>query len=126
MIKKRRNNKNIRLKLYFFISISAIVLFLSLGMYQKFKIDLIMQDIHRLEQHKKQLLSETELLRSEVDILRNIDRISKIAKTELHMINNNDPVVVLKVTNFEEFENTKSKVAQKEEAKKKLKMAGVQ
>jgi cell division protein FtsL len=126
MIKKRRNNKNIRLKLYFFISISAIVLFLSLGMYQKFKIDLIMQDIHRLEQHKKQLLSETELLRSEVDILRNIDRISKIAKTELHMINNNDPVVVLKVTNFEEFENTKSKIVQKEEAKKKLKMAGVQ
>jgi len=126
MIKKRRTNKNIKLRLYFFISIFAIVSFLSLGMYQKFKIDLIMRDIHRLEQNKKQLLSETELLRSEVDILRNIDRISQIAKTELHMVNNNDPVVVLKVTNFEEFENAKTKVARKEEATKKLKMAGVQ
>lgn len=126
MIKKRRDNKSIRLKVYFFISVFVIVLFIALGMYQNFKIDLVMQDIHRLEQQKKQLLSETELLRSEVDILRNIDRISRIAKTELNMINNNDPVVVLRVTNFEEQERTKSKVAQKEEAKRKLKMAGVQ
>ena len=48
----KKKNKTIKVKFYFFISISTIILLLSMDMYQKFKIDLIMKDLHQLEEQK--------------------------------------------------------------------------
>ena len=111
MRKTTKKNKTLKIKFYFFVSISAIILLLSMDMYQKFKIDLIMKDLHQLEERKKQLISETELLRSEVDRLKNIDRISKIAKEKLNLVNNSDEAVVIQIEDLDELDELKTKFA---------------
>lgn len=121
----KKKNKTLRIKFYFFISISAIILLLSMDMYQKFKIDLIMKDLHRLEEKKKQLLSETELLRSEVDRLRNIDRISGIARDKLGLINNTDEAAVIEIDGIEKVEELKTEFANKRSKEQKYNLAGV-
>ncbi len=121
----KKKNKTIKVKLYFFISISAIILLLSMDMYQKFKIDLIMKDLHRLEEQKKQLLSETELLRSQVDLLRNIDRISGIARDKLNLVNNSDDAVVIKIEGLDEVDELKTKFVNRRNKEQKYNLAGV-
>ena len=121
----KKKNKTLRIKFYFFISISAIILLLSMDMYQKFKIDLIMKDLHRLEEKKKQLLSETELLRSEVNRLRNIDRISGIARDKLGLINNTDEAAVIEIDGIEKVEELKTEFANKRSKEQKYNLAGV-
>lgn len=121
----KKKNKTIKLKFYFFISISAIILLLSVDMYQKFKIDLIMKDLHRLEERKKQLMSETELLRSQVDRLRNIDRISRIARDKLNLVNNTDDAIVIKIEGLDEVDELKTKFANRQHKEKKYNLARV-
>lgn len=121
----KKKNKTIKVKLYFFVSISAIILLLSMDMYQKFKIDLIMKDLHRLEEQKKQLLSETELLRSQVDLLRNIDRISEIARDKLNLVNNSDDDVVIKIEGLDEVDELKTKFVNRRNKEQKYNLAGV-
>ena len=121
----KKKNKTIKVKFYFFISISAIILLLSMDMYQKFKIDLIMKDLHQLEEQKKQLLSETELLRSQVDLLRNIDRISGIARDKLNLVNNSDDAVVIKIEGLDEVDELKTKFANRRNKEQKYNLAGV-
>lgn len=125
MRKTTKKNKTLKIKFYFFVSISAIILLLSMDMYQKFKIDLIMKDLHQLEERKKQLISETELLRSEVDRLKNIDRISKIAKEKLNLVNNSDEAVVIQINDLEELDELKTKFANRRNKEKKYNLAGV-
>lgn len=125
-MKIKRSNHNLKVKMYFFSVVAAIVLVVSLVMYQRFKIDLIMKDIHKLEERKKQLISETELLRTEVDLLRNIDRISTYARNNLQMMQNTDQISVFKIENYDELEELRSKFAQKDQEIQKVKMAGVQ
>jgi len=122
---RKKTQKSTRLKIHFFIVAAGILLFLSLDMYQKFKIDLINKDLHRLEQQKKQIQSETEILRSQVEQLRNIDRITDIARKEYNMINNTDPVSAVKIDDIREVEDLKSKFAQRNAGQKKIKMAGI-
>jgi cell division protein FtsL len=125
MRKTKKKNKTLRMKLYFFLSISAILLLLSMDMYQKFKIDLIMKDLHGLEERKKQLMSETELLRSQVDRLRNIDRISGIAREKLNLINNTDKTVVIKIDDLDKVNELKTKFANRRSKEQKVNLAGV-
>ncbi|MEJ2053893.1 MAG: hypothetical protein P8X42_08245 [Calditrichaceae bacterium] len=125
MRKTKKKNKTLRMKLYFFLSISAILLLLSMDMYQKFKIDLIMKDLHGLEERKKQLMSETELLRSQVDRLRNIDRISGIAREKLNLINNTDETVVIKIDDLDKVNELKTKFANRRSKEQKVNLAGV-
>lgn len=113
------------MKLYFFGSISVIILLLSMDMYQKFKIDLMMKDLHQLEERKKQLMSETELLRSQVDRLRNIDRISGIARQKLDLINNTDEAVVIKIDDLDKVNELKTQFADRREKEEKFNLAGV-
>lgn len=96
-----------------------------MDMYQKFKIDLIMKDLHRLEEQKKQLMSETELLRSQVARLRNIDRISGLARQKLNLINNTDEAVVIKIDGLNEVDELKMKFANRRNKKQKYNLAGV-
>ena len=121
----KKKNKTLKIKFYFFVSISAVILLLSLDMYQKFKIDLIMKDLHQLEERKKQLISETELLRSQVDRLRNIDRISNIAREKLNLINNADDAVVIQIDNLDEVDELKTKFANRRNKEHKYNLAGV-
>ncbi len=125
MKKTPKKNKALKIKFYFFVSISAVILLLSMDMYQKFKIDLVMKDLHQLEERKKQLISETELLRSEVDRLKNIDRISKIAKEKLNLVNNSDKAVVIKINDLNELDKLKAKFANRRNKEKKYNLAGV-
>ena len=125
MRKTTKKNKTLKIKFYFFVSISAIILLLSMDMYQKFKIDLIMKDLHQLEERKKQLISETELLRSEVDRLKNIDRISKIAKEKLNLVNNSDEAVVIQIEDLDELDELKTKFANRRNKEQKYNLAGV-
>ena len=125
MRKKAKKNKTLKIKFYFFVSISAIILLLSIDMYQKFKIDLIMKDLHQLEERKKQLISETELLRSEVDRLKNIDRISKIAKEKLNLVNNSDEAVVIQIDDLDKLDELKTKFANRRNKEQKYNLAGV-
>jgi cell division protein FtsL len=125
MRKTTKKNKTLKIKFYFFVSISAIILLLSMDMYQKFKIDLIMKDLHQLEERKKQLISETELLRSEVDRLKNIDRISKIAKEKLNLVNNSDEAVVIQIDDLDELDELKTKFANRRNKEQKYNLAGV-
>jgi len=125
MIKTKKKNRTLKIKLYFFVSISAVILLLSMDMYQKFKIDLIMKDLHQLEERKKQLLSETELLRSQVDRLRNIDRISGIAQEKLNLINNTDETIVIQIDGLDELDELKTKFANRRNKDQKYNMAGV-
>ena len=96
-----------------------------MDMYQKFKIDLIMKDLHQLEEQKKQLLSETELLRSQVDLLRNIDRISGIARDKLNLVNNSDDAVVIKIEGLDEVDELKTKFVNRRNKEQKYNLAGV-
>ncbi len=121
----KKKNKTLKIKFYFFVSISAVILLLSMDMYQKFKIDLIMKDLHQLEERKKQLISETELLRSQVDRLRNIDRISNIAREKLNLINNADDAVVIQIDNLDEVDELKTKFANRRNKEHKYNLAGV-
>lgn len=126
MRKSKKKNKTLKIKFYFFVSISALILLLSMDMYQKFKIDLVMKDLHQLEERKKQLLSETELLRSQVDRLKNIDRISKIAKEKLNLINNTDEAAVIQIDDLDEVNELKVKFANRRSKEQKYNLAGVQ
>ncbi|HEM48632.1 MAG TPA: hypothetical protein ENO27_00340 [Caldithrix sp.] len=121
----KKKNKTLKIKFYFFVAISTLILLLSMDMYQKFKIDLIMKDLHQLEERKKQLISETELLRSQVDRLKNIDRISKIAGEKLNLINNADDAVVIQINDLDEVDDLKIKFANRRNKEQKYNLAGV-
>jgi cell division protein FtsL len=123
---KKKKKNTLKIKFYFFVSISALILLLSMDMYQKFKIDLIMKDLHQLEERKKQLMSETELLRSQVDRLKNIDRISKIAKEKLNLINNTDEAAVIQIDDLDKVDDLKVKFANRRSKEQKYNLAGVQ
>ena len=84
-----------------------------------------MKDLHQLEERKKQLISETELLRSQVDRLRNIDRISNIAREKLNLINNADDAVVIQIDNLDEVDELKTKFANRRNKEHKYNLAGV-
>ena len=123
---KKKKKNTLKIKFYFFVSISALILLLSMDMYQKFKIDLVMKDLHQLEERKKQLMSETELLRSQVDRLKNIDRISKIAKEKLNLINNTDEAAVIQIDDLDKVDDLKVKFANRRSKEQKYNLAGVQ
>ena len=71
------------------------------------------------------MLSETELLRSQVDLLRNIDRISGIARDKLNLVNNSDDAVVIKIEGLDEVDELKTKFANRRNKEQKYKLAGV-
>ncbi len=102
-----------------------MVLVISLGLYQTFQVDLLMQDLRKLEDERKNLLSETEQLQGEVDRLGNIDRIGKIASEKYHLVNNTDDVLVLELKDPDKLESLKRKFARRSEKQEEYKLAGV-
>ena len=125
MIKKKKKNLPIRKKIIALAVLFGMVLVISLRMYQGFYVDLLMKDLHQLEQEKKQLLSETNKLKAEVYRLKNVDRIYKIAGEKFGLVVNNDPAHIIKIAQYDEFETVKKNFAERNKEKLKLNVAGV-
>lgn len=96
-----KKNKPFLKRVSSFMLLFGIVLVFFVKMYQMFSVDLNMKDLHGLEQQKKNLVSETAYLQAEVDRLKNIDRISKIAGADLDLVNNTEKVLVLKLEKYD-------------------------
>jgi len=104
----------------------SLVFVISLRMYQGFKIDLLNKELPKLEEKRKQLLDVTEKLRSEVNRLKNIDRISKIAREKLGLVPNEDKMSLLRLDNYDDFLALKKDFGKKKGQKQKYQVAGVQ
>jgi len=121
--RKAQKKKTFFNRAFSFVILFAILLVFSLKMYQMFTVDLLMKDLRTLGQKKEKLVSETARLQAEVNRLKNIDRIGKIASEKLGLINNTDKVYVLQLKDNDILEH----LAQKEKNKEKmLQVAGVQ
>ena len=121
--KAKAKKKKLLGRAYGFGLIFIIVLIVFLKMYQMFTVDLIMKDMMTLRQQKIKLESETARLETEVSRLKNIDRISEIARTKLNMIRNNEDRPILELKDYSQMQ----KLAQKYSVQKKtLNLAGVQ
>ena len=104
----------------------AVIFFISLRMYQGFQIDLLMKELPQLEEKKKNLLHSTEKLRSEVERLKNIDRITKIAREKLGLVPNEDKMSLLRLKDYDEFADIKKDFGKKKKQQQKYQVAGVQ
>lgn len=122
---KRITDNRLSKRIYSIFILFGLVLVISLKMYQVFKVDLLMKDLRSLEQQKKQLVSQTEKLKAEVDRLSNIDRIGKIAVEKYNLVNNTDEVIILQLDNFDEFKSLKKKFAERNQKDKTYELAGV-
>lgn len=102
---KRQKDKPAKMagRLFGFGLIITILAVFFLKMYTIFKVDLLMNDLMALEQYRDRLISETETLRSDVTYLGNIDRISRLARKDFHLINNTDNVVILKIRESSDY-----------------------
>ena len=125
MKNKNKQKSPFRKKLTALGVILAIVLTISLRMYQGFQVDLLMKDLHQLEQQKKKLLSETNKLQAEVQRLKNVDRISRIAAQKFGLVINNDPVTILTIEDYEDLKKVKQDFAECKKEKIKINVAGV-
>ena len=120
------NNNKLNSTVVSVLSLGFIVVIFSVYLYQSFQIDLIMKDLHQLHQEKKQLISETASLQSEIDRLSNIDVISKIAKEKFGLDFSREQFSVVKIDDFDDLYSIKKQFAQEEKKIEKIKTAGIQ
>ena len=104
------------------MTVFAIVLLVTIKLYQMFSVDLMMKDLHELEQKKTRLLSETASLEAEVQRLKNIDRITRIATKDLGLVTNTEDVLVLQLKDQKEMQQLANQFHEK---KRKYNVAGV-
>ena len=124
MKSKKINKKKLQKKFISIVVIISIVLVIAGKMYLGFKVDLGLNKIHKLEAQKKELANKTNLLRAQVDRLRNVDRISKIASEKFGLVVNTEEIGYIEL-NTEAKEEVKERYAKLNEKKKKFKVAGV-
>jgi len=121
-----RFRKSTRKRFFTLSVLFAVIFFISLRMYQGFQIDLLMKELPQLEEKKNNLLHSTEKLRSEVERLKNIDRITKIARDKLGLVPNEDKVSLLRLKDYNEFADIKRGFGKKKKQQQKYQVAGVQ
>ncbi len=104
----------------------AFVMLLSVKLLIHFKVDLLMQDIRALEVKRNQLLSEREHMISEVNRLKNIDRITKIAEQKLGLVTDPEPVYSIKLEDYQRFHQVQQAFARKQHQQKNaFQVAGI-
>ncbi len=118
--------KSTRKRFITFGVLFAFIFVVSLRMYQGFRIDLLMKELPQLEEKKKNLLHATEKLRSEVERLKNIDRITKIAREKLGLVPNEDKISLLRLKDYDDFVDIKKDFGKKKKQNQKYQVAGVQ
>ena len=107
-------------------SLGFIVSLVSIYLYQSFQIDLIMKDMHKMHQYKKQLISETESLQAEVGRLSNIDVISKTAKEKFDLHFSREQSMVLRIEDSNDLYNIKQQFALDDKSRQQINAAGIQ
>ena len=107
-------------------SLGFIVTLVSIYLYQSFQIDLIMKDMHKMHQYKKQLISETESLQAEVGRLSNIDVISKTAKEKFDLHFSREQSMVLRIEDSNDLYNIKQQFALDDKSRQQINAAGIQ
>lgn len=123
---RKKNNNKLNSTVVSVLSLGFIVVVFSIYLYQSFQIDLIMKDLHQLHQEKKQLISETASLQSEIDRLSNVDVIAKIAKEKFGLEFSREHFSVVKIDDFDDLHSIKKQFAQEEKKIEKIKTAGIQ
>ncbi len=127
MKKSKNNNASFQRKLTALAILGTILLFAFLKMYQSFSVDLLMKDIHNLEQRKRALVNRAVQLQSEVDRLRNINRITQLAREKRNLITSAEPVFYLKLEDYKKLKDLKEGFARRNERNREaLNLAGVQ
>ncbi|MBD3226146.1 MAG: hypothetical protein GF313_15570 [Caldithrix sp.] len=124
MTVKKNHKKNSKAKLISFAILVLLVIAIGLSMYQSFKIDLMMKDLHDLTERRKQLMSDTQQLQSEVNKLTNIDRIQRMALRN-GMIRNTDDRKVLLFKENERWDKLAETFDDKKKRAKSYDFAGV-
>lgn len=121
----KKTKRGLSKKYQLILWLIAIVVIISMDMYQGFKVDLLMKDLHQLEQQKKRLLNETEQLRSEVNQKRNIDTISRAARKKFGLISNTDQIKIVKIEDFDQLKKAKKDLRINDEKSRGYNLAGV-
>lgn len=125
--KKKAKAKLIERKVTGLTILSVLVLIFFLKMYQTFSVDLLMKDIHVLEQQKRLLISQTEELQSEVNRLSNIDRISRLAHRKFNLVSNSDKIYIINLEDGRHLRDLQESFARRRQNRKKtINLAGVQ
>ena len=120
-IKNNVTNWFIRVLLLF-----GLVMMLGVKLMIHFKVDLLMRDVRLLEVKRNQLLSERERMITEVNRLKNIDRISRIAEQKLGLTTDPEPTLSIRLENFKEVKEIKEKFArQQNKINKDYQVAGI-
>ena len=113
-----------RIKAFFILAAIVSVIFFKI--LQVISVDILMDDIHKLEEERKKLFSETELLRTKISKLSNIDKITKDAVRQLGLITNGDKIYFLKIAEYKDLESVKKNFARRyQQNRKKYNLAGV-
>jgi cell division protein FtsL len=102
----------------------SIVLALASRQYMIFKIDLLLSDIPKLEQKVNDLKSKAESRQAAVNRLANIDRITRVAGEQLHMVPNNEQPLVMQFENSPESKTYRQSEIM-ERRRERLEIAGV-
>lgn len=113
-----------RVKAFFVLSAFVVVIFFKI--LQVVSVDILMDDIHKLEQERRNLYSETERMQSRLDKLSNIDKINQNAAKKLGLINNEDKIYYLRIAEYRELQNMKENFARRNGKNvQELNLAGV-
>ena len=124
---KKAKAKLIERKVTGLTILSVLVLIFFLKMYQTFSVDLLMKDIHALEQQKRLLISQTEELQSEVNRLSNIDRITRLARQKFNLVANKDKVYIINLEGKRDLRDLQESFARRRKSRqKRINLAGVQ
>ena len=107
-------------------SLGFMVALVSVYLYQSFQIDLIMKDMHKMHQYKKQLISETESLQAEVGRLSNIDVISKAAREKFYLHFSREQFMVVRLGDSDDLKYIQQQFALDDKNTQKINAAGIQ
>jgi cell division protein FtsL len=127
MATKKKKKANTQKMKAWFISVALILLIvlpIAAKMYLKFKVDLLMEELHQLEKEKKILENETNLLQVEVKRLGNVDRISDIASKKFGMIVNTKEIGFIQLEE-KDYLKMDDEYATKKKRRQNFKAAGV-
>jgi len=123
-MKKTAKTGKILPKVLSLIILFGIILTVAARQYMIFKIDLLLSDIPKLEQRVNDLKSKTESRQAAVNRLSNIDRITRIAGEQLHMVPNSEQPLVIRFDDSPEAK-TFRKSELMERRRERLEIAGV-
>ncbi|APF17911.1 hypothetical protein [Caldithrix abyssi] len=104
----------------------SLVMMLGLKLMIHFQVDLLMREVRLLEVERDRLLSEREKMLTQVNRLKNIDRISKIAEQKLGLTTDPEPSFTIRLEKFSKVEHLKKEFAQKQgHVKRDYQVAGI-